>query len=71
MNLKKEAGGGMTVLGSGTIVRRLANFGLIDEYRLLVNPIILGPGRVPVPECEDDEPEPSSSHGHSGAERSS
>ncbi len=45
MNLKKEAGGGMTILGSGTIVRQLANFGLIDEYGLLVNPIILGTGK--------------------------
>jgi dihydrofolate reductase len=45
MNLKKEQGGGMTILGSGTIVRQLANFGLIDEYGLLVNPIILGAGK--------------------------
>jgi dihydrofolate reductase len=45
MDLKKEPGGDMTILGSGTIVRQLANFGLIDEYGLLVNPIILGAGK--------------------------
>lgn len=43
--LKQQPGGDMVILGSGTIVQQFTNFGLIDEYRLLVNPIILGHGR--------------------------
>ena len=35
----------ITILGSGTIVQQLSNFGLIDEYSLVVVPIILGTGK--------------------------
>jgi dihydrofolate reductase len=35
----------ITILGSGTIVQQLANLGLIDEYNLVVVPIILGVGK--------------------------
>ncbi|MEJ2555924.1 MAG: dihydrofolate reductase family protein [Anaerolineae bacterium] len=35
----------ITILGSGTIVQQLANLGLIDEYSLVVVPIILGEGK--------------------------
>ncbi len=35
----------ITILGSGTIVQQLANIGLIDEYNLVVVPIILGAGK--------------------------
>lgn len=37
--------GDMVVFGSGTIVQAMTNLGLIDEYKLLVNPIILGKGK--------------------------
>jgi dihydrofolate reductase len=43
--LKAEKGRDIFILGSGTIVQQLANMDLIDEYRLLVNPIILGKGK--------------------------
>jgi dihydrofolate reductase len=43
--LKEETGGDIAILGSGSIVRQLANFGLIDEYGLLVNPVVLGTGK--------------------------
>lgn len=36
----------ITILGSGTIVQQLANLGLIDEYALVVIPIILGKGKA-------------------------
>ncbi|MDX9830511.1 MAG: dihydrofolate reductase family protein [Anaerolineae bacterium] len=42
-NLKREED--ITILGSGTIVQQLANLGLIDEYVLIVVPIILGEGK--------------------------
>ncbi len=44
--MKQELGDGMVILGSGTIVAQLAQAGLIDEYHMVVNPIILGKGRT-------------------------
>jgi len=43
--MKQEPGGGMVILGSGTIVAQLAQAGLIDEYHMVVNPTILSKGR--------------------------
>jgi dihydrofolate reductase len=43
--LKNESGKGMAILGSGSIVSQLAPEGLIDEYQVVVNPIVLGKGR--------------------------
>ena len=43
--MKKQENGDFVILGSGTIVQQLANHGLIDEYGLMVNPIILGTGK--------------------------
>ncbi|MGD0645178.1 MAG: dihydrofolate reductase family protein [Candidatus Bathyarchaeia archaeon] len=45
VKLKEQEGKGITILGSGTIVQQLANFGLIDEYQLLVVPVVLGVGK--------------------------
>jgi dihydrofolate reductase len=36
----------MAILGSGSIVAQLTRAGLIDEYQLVVNPIVLGKGRT-------------------------
>ena len=44
--MKKEPGEGMAILGSGSIVSQLAQEGLIDEYQIVVNPIVLGKGRT-------------------------
>ena len=44
--MKEEPGDGMTILGSGTIVSQLARQRLIDEYQILLNPIVLGKGRT-------------------------
>lgn len=35
----------MAIFGSGKIVQAFANLGLIDEYRLMVNPVVLGKGK--------------------------
>jgi dihydrofolate reductase len=43
LKLKKKEG--MTILGSGSIVQQFANLNLIDEYTLVVVPIILGNGK--------------------------
>ncbi|MDD1719045.1 MAG: dihydrofolate reductase family protein [Methanoregulaceae archaeon] len=45
LRLKEVGEGGIAILGSGTIVRQFANLGLIDEYGLMVNPVVLGAGR--------------------------
>jgi dihydrofolate reductase len=44
--LKEEAGPGMAILGSGSIVSQLAQAELIDEYQIVTNPIVLGGGRT-------------------------
>jgi len=44
--MKNEPGEQMVILGSGSIVSRLAEADLIDEYQLLVAPIVLGEGRT-------------------------
>lgn len=43
--LKHEPGRDMLIYGSASIVRTLTNLGLIDEYQLLVHPVILGSGK--------------------------
>lgn len=35
----------LVILGSGTIVSQLSQVGLIDEYQIIVNPIVLSSGR--------------------------
>jgi dihydrofolate reductase len=44
--MKQKSGEGMAILGSGSIVSQLAQEGLIDEYQIVVNPIVLGQGRT-------------------------
>ena len=46
LRLKQETGEGLVILGSGSIVAQLAEEGLIDEYQVVVNPIVLGKGRT-------------------------
>jgi dihydrofolate reductase len=43
--LKREEGGEILVNGSGELVRALDEQGLIDEYRLMVFPVLLGAGK--------------------------
>jgi dihydrofolate reductase len=44
--LKAEAGPDLLIMGSGTIVAQLAEAGLIDEYQIVVHPLVLGSGRT-------------------------
>jgi dihydrofolate reductase len=43
--LKEQDGGDILVAGSATLVRGLTDLGLVDEYRLMVFPIVLGEGK--------------------------
>lgn len=42
---KEIDGKDLVIFGSGTIVQQFANLGLTDEYRLMVNPVVLGKGK--------------------------
>jgi dihydrofolate reductase len=44
--MKRESGPDMVILGSGSIVSQLTEEGLIDEYQIVVNPVVLGEGRT-------------------------
>jgi dihydrofolate reductase len=45
--LKREPGGDdIMIFGSGQIVSRLTALGLIDEYQLIVSPLLLGGGKT-------------------------
>jgi dihydrofolate reductase len=43
--LRDDAGGPWLLAGSGTLVHSLYDAGLVDEWRLMVFPVILGSGR--------------------------
>jgi dihydrofolate reductase len=43
--LKEQEGGDILIAGSGALVRSLLEHGLIDEYRFMVFPIVLGTGK--------------------------
>ncbi|MGB3684297.1 MAG: dihydrofolate reductase family protein [Ornithinimicrobium sp.] len=44
-DLKDRTGGDLVVFGAGTLIRGLAEHDLVDEYRLLLFPIVLGAGK--------------------------
>jgi dihydrofolate reductase len=43
--LREEPGGDLLVAGSGRLIGGLMEHGLVDEYRLMVFPIVLGEGQ--------------------------
>ena len=43
--LKLQEDKDLVILGSGELIRSLMPHGLIDEYRLLIHPLVLGSGR--------------------------
>jgi dihydrofolate reductase len=43
--LKQEPGRDMLIYGSASLIQTLTNHGLIDEYQVLVHPVILGSGK--------------------------
>ncbi len=44
-NLKQQDGKDITVHGSATLVQTLMQHGLVDRYRLLVYPVVVGKGK--------------------------
>ena len=43
--LKEQEGGNIVVLGSGNLVQTLIKHDLIDEYALMIHPLVLGTGK--------------------------
>lgn len=43
--LKREEGKDIAILGSGMLVRSLLSYGLIDELKLMIHPIVVGSGK--------------------------
>ena len=48
--LKQLPGGNMAIIGSASLIRSLMKYELIDEYRLMVHPVVLGCGKRLFPE---------------------
>ena len=44
--MKQDSSEGLVIMGSGTIVSQLAQEGLIDEFQIVVCPIVIGSGRT-------------------------
>src|SRR4051794_19447024 len=44
--LKQEPGPNIVIMGSGSVVAQLADAGLIDEYQIVLNPLVVGGGRT-------------------------
>lgn len=45
LKMKQQPGKNMVIYGSGGLVSSLTQLGLIDDYRIFVNPVILGQGK--------------------------
>jgi dihydrofolate reductase len=43
--LKENPGGNLVIMGSGQLIRSLIPHGLIDEYLLMIHPLVLGSGK--------------------------
>ncbi len=48
--LRRADGGALSVMGSPTLVRALLREGLVDELRLMIEPVLLGGGKSIFPE---------------------
>lgn len=48
--LKQQSSGIMAIIGSASLIRSLMKYELIDEYRLMVHPVVLGCGKRLFPE---------------------
>ncbi|WP_260702876.1 dihydrofolate reductase family protein [Edaphobacter flagellatus] len=44
--LKQQPGPDLTILGSGSLVRQFAEAGVLDEFQLLITPVVIGGGRT-------------------------
>jgi dihydrofolate reductase len=52
--MKTQPGKDMIVFGSGSLVSQLTKHDLIDEYRFVISPTLLGDGQDVAQECRED-----------------
>lgn len=52
-SLKEQPGKDIVIFGSGTLVTQLTELSLIDEYRVIINPLLLGKGNPMFKGIED------------------
>lgn len=43
--LKEKKGGDLLVIGSAELVKTLADHDLVDEYRMMIDPLVVGGGK--------------------------
>jgi dihydrofolate reductase len=43
--IKEQAGKDIIIYGSGSIVSQLMKLGLLDEFQIMINPVVLGKGK--------------------------
>jgi dihydrofolate reductase len=53
LKLKEQPGKDIVILGSGSIVSAFTQMSIIDEYRIIINPVILGAGKTQFNESLD------------------
>ena len=53
MQLKQKPGKNITIFGSPTLANTLIKMGLVDEYHLSMNPVILGDGKYLFKDVKD------------------
>jgi dihydrofolate reductase len=46
LKMKQQPGKDMVIFGSGDLVTTLTEAGLIDDYRIFINPVVLGRGKT-------------------------
>jgi dihydrofolate reductase len=56
--LKRQPGPDLTILGSGSLIRQLAEAGLIDEFQLIITPVAIGGGRTSSKASQKDRARP-------------
>ena len=44
-DLKQKEGGDIVISGSGALVRSLLQYGLLDELKLMIHPVVVGGGK--------------------------
>ena len=54
--LKQQPGKDITISGSGALVRSLLDYGLLDELKLMVHPIVVGSGKKLFEDGEQQTP---------------
>jgi dihydrofolate reductase len=52
--LKQGEGGDIVISGSGALVRSLLRYGLLDELKLMIHPILVGSGKRLFEEGEEE-----------------